>query len=58
MFQKNTFSIPSDSSGIFLVKTIQTRRCSSRKHAKLTKFLKVVIKRTKTYLLKTRKKKI
>ena len=47
MFQKNSFSIPSDSSGIYLVKVIETRRCSRVKHAKVGKFLKVVIKNTK-----------
>lgn len=57
MFQKNSFSIPSDSSGILLVKVIQTRRCSTRKHAKIGKFLKVVIKNTKTKLNRIRKKK-
>lgn len=44
MFQKNSFSIPSDSSGILLVKVIQTRRCSTRKHADIGKFLRVVLK--------------
>ena len=57
MFQKNSFSIPSDSSGILLVKVIQTRRCSTKKHAKIGKFLKVVIKNTKTKLNRIRKKK-
>jgi ribosomal protein L14 len=57
MFQKNSFSIPSDSSGVFLVKVIQTRKCSDLKHAKIGKFLKVVIKNTKTELIKKRKKK-
>jgi ribosomal protein L14 len=57
MFQKNSFSIPSDSSGIFLVKVIQTRRCSSKKHAKIGKFLKVVIRNTKTKFNKIKKKK-
>ena len=58
MFQKNSFSIPSDSSGIFLVKTIQTRRCSTRKHAKIGKFLRVVVRNTKTKLNKLRKKRV
>ena len=44
MFQKNSFSIPSDSSGILLVKVIQTRKCSTRKHAKIGRFLKVVVR--------------
>ena len=57
MFQKNSFSIPSDSSNILLVKVIQTRRSTSRKHAKIGKFLKVVIRNTKTKLRKVRKKK-
>lgn len=57
MFQKNSFSIPSDSSGILLIKTIQTRRCSSSKHAKIGKFLKVVVKNTKVRLNKIKKKK-
>jgi hypothetical protein len=39
MFQKNSFSVPSDSSGILLVKVIQTRKCNSVKHAKIGKFL-------------------
>jgi ribosomal protein L14 len=57
MFQKNSFSIPSDSSGIFLVKIIQTYKSESRKHAKIGKFAKVVIKNTKTVLNKLKKKK-
>jgi len=57
LFQKNSFSIPSDSSGILLVKVIQTRRCSTTKHAKVGKFLRVVIRNTKPELLKKRKKK-
>lgn len=57
MFQKNSFSVPSDSSGILLVKVIQTRRCSNTKHAKIGKFLKVVVKNTKTKLNRIRKKK-
>lgn len=58
MFQKGSFSIPSDSSGIFLVKIIQTRRCSSRKHADIGKFLRVVLKNTKVKLAKRRKRKV
>ena len=57
MFQKNSFSVPSDSSGIFLVKVIQTRRCSNTIHAKIGKFLRVVVKNTKTSLNKIKKKK-
>ena len=57
MFQKNSFSIPSDSSGILLVKVIQTRRCSTKKHAKICKFLKVVVRNTKVRLNKVKKKK-
>jgi ribosomal protein L14 len=57
MFQKNSFSVPSDSSGILLIKIIQTRKCSTRKHAKIGKFLKVVIRNTKTSLNKVKKKK-
>ncbi len=57
MFQKNTFSIPSDPSGILLVKTIQTRKCSTLKHAKVGRFLKVVVKNTKVSLNRIKKKK-
>lgn len=57
MFQKNSFSIPSDSSGILLVKVIQTRKCSIRKHAKIGRFLRVVVRNTKTSLNRIRKKK-
>jgi len=57
MFQKNSFSVPSDSSGILLVKIIQTRRCTKKKHAKIGKFLKIVVKNTKTSLNKIKKKK-
>ena len=57
MFQKNSFSIPSDSSGILLVKVIQTRRCDTRHHATICKFLKIVVRKTKTVLSKIRKKK-
>lgn len=58
MFQKGSFSIPSDSSGVFLVKVIQTRRCSTRKHADIGKFLRVVLRSTKTKLLKRRKRRV
>lgn len=57
MFQKNSFSIPSDSSGILLTKVIQTRRCSTTRHATICKFLLVVVRKTKTTLHKIRKKK-
>ena len=58
MFQKNSFSVPSDSSGIFLVKVIQTRKCSTRKHAKIGRFLRVVVRNTKTMLNRIKKKKV
>jgi len=58
MFQKESFSIPSDSSGILLVRVIEIRRCSTRKLAKVGRFLKVVIRNTKPLLLKRRKKKL
>ena len=57
MFQKNSFSIPSDSSGIFLVKVIQTRKCSTTRHAKIGRFLRVVVRNTKTSLNRIKKKK-
>jgi len=57
MFQKNSFSIPSDSSGILLVKVIQTRKCNSVKHAKIGRFLRVVIRNKKTSIKKIKKKK-
>lgn len=50
-------SIPSDTSYIFLVRIIQTRRCSTYKHAKVCKFVKAVIRNTIPELLKKRKKK-
>lgn len=58
MFQKESFSIPSDSSGILLIKIIEIRRCSLLRLAKIGKFLKVVIKNTKPILIKRRKKKL
>ncbi len=58
MFQKNSFSAPSDTSGVFLVKIIQTRRCSFRKHAKTGKFLRIVLKQTKPHSLRRRKKRM
>ena len=57
MFQKNSFSIPSDSSGVFKVKIIQTYKCSNIRHAKVGKFLRVVIRATKTVLNRLKKKK-
>ncbi len=56
MFQKNSFSIPSDSSGVLLVKIIQTRRCSTRRHATVGKFLRVVLRNVKSSLSKRRKR--
>lgn len=58
MLQKESFFSPTDSSGIFKVKVIQTRRCSFRKHAKIGKFLRVVIKTTKVRFLRKRKRRI
>lgn len=58
MFQKGSFSVPSDTSGVFLVKIIQTRRCSFKKHAKTGKFLRVVLKQTKPRLIRRRKKRM
>lgn len=58
MFQKGSFSIPSDSSGILLVKVIQTRRCSTRRHADIGKFLRVVLRLTKVKLNKRRKRRV
>lgn len=58
MFQKGSFSIPSDSSGVLLVKVIQTRRCSTTHHAGIGKFLRVVLRKTKVKLIKRRKRKL
>ena len=58
LFQKGSFSIPSDSSKVLLVKVIQTRRCSTRRHADIGKFLRVVLKLTKTRLSKRRKRRV
>lgn len=58
MFQKESFSIPSDSSGILLVRVIEIRRCSKHKLAKVGKFLRVVIRNTKPILIKRRKRKL
>ena len=57
MFQKNSYSIPSDSSGFLLVKVFQVRRCSKRRHAKLHKFLKVTVRNTVPELIFRRKRK-
>lgn len=57
MFQKESFSIPSDSSGILLVKVIEIRNCSKRRLGIGGKFLKIVIRDTKPILLKKKKKK-
>ena len=58
MFQKGSFSVPSDSSGIFLIKVIQTYRSGTRRHAIITKFLKVVLRVTRPSLIKKRKKRV
>ena len=58
MFQKESFTVPSDSSGILLVRVIQIRRCSTNRLAKVGKFLRIVIRNTKPLLLKRRKKKL
>lgn len=58
MFQKESFSIPSDSSGILLVRVIEIRKCGSTKLAKVGRFLRVVIRNTKPILIKRRKKKL
>lgn len=58
MFQKCSFSVPSDLSGALLVKVIQTRRCNSRRHAGITKFLRVVIRNCRLILNKKAKRKI
>lgn len=57
MFQKNSYSIPSDSSGVLLTKVIQTRRTSKKKHALINFFLRIVIKKIKPELWRRRKKK-
>jgi ribosomal protein L14 len=57
MFQKESFSIPSDSSGILLVRVIEVRNSSKRRLGVGGKFLKIVIKDTKPILLKKKKKK-
>ena len=50
MFQKNSYSIPSDSSGVLLAKVIQTRRVSTKKHACVGIFLRTVLRRVKPEL--------
>ncbi|MCL4154113.1 UNVERIFIED_CONTAM: hypothetical protein GTU68_019654 [Idotea baltica] len=50
--------MPSDSSGVLLVKVIQTRRTSQRRHALVGSFLKVVLKSVKPELWKKRKKRV
>ena len=57
MFQKESYSIPSDSSGVLLARVIEARKTSNRRHAKAGRFLKIVIKNTKPAILKKRKKK-
>ena len=58
MFQKGSFSIPSDSSGIYLVKVIQSYKAGTRRHATTTKFVKVVVRATRPILIKKRKKRM
>jgi len=57
MFQKNSYTIPSDSSGILLVRVIEVRRSSCTKHGKVGRFLKISIRNTKPELIKKKKKK-
>lgn len=57
LFQKNSFSIPSDSSGILLVRVISVRRVSSLRHGKIGSFLKITIRNTKPELIRKKKKK-
>lgn len=58
MFQKNSFSTPSDSSGILLVKIIQVRRSSTRCHGLVGHFLRVVLRVVKPELRRKRKKRM
>lgn len=58
MFQKNSLSIPSDSSGVLIVKIIQVRKTSLKKHGVIGKFLRVVLKSVKASLWKRRKKRV
>ena len=58
MFQKNSISIPSDSSGVLLVKVIQVRRASYRRHGLVGAFLKVVLRVVKPELWKRRKRRV
>lgn len=57
MFQKGSFIKPSDSSGFYLVKVIQTRRASVRRHALIGYFMRVVARHVSTKLSKFRKRK-
>ncbi len=57
MFQKESYTIPSDNSGILLVKVIQTRRINYRKHTTIGSFGKISIKNTLPNLIKLKKKK-
>jgi ribosomal protein L14 len=56
VLQKNSFTIPSDTSGVLLAKVIQTRRCGFRKHAKTGKFTRTVNKVVKPKIAHRRKK--
>lgn len=58
MLQKGSFIAPSDTSGVYLVKVIQTRRCSTRLHAKYGKFLRVVLRLVKPKLARRRKQRV
>lgn len=58
MLQKGSFLVPSDTSGVYLMKIIQTRRCSTRLHAKSGKFIRIVIRQIKTKLIKKRKRRM
>lgn len=57
LFQKGSFTIPTDSSGILLVKIFQVRRTSDRKHSTITTFGRVVLRAAKYRLNKKRKRK-
>lgn len=56
MFQKGSFTAPSDSSGFYLVKVIQARRVSTRRHALIGYFLRVVARQVVIRLVKFRKR--
>lgn len=58
MFQKLSVSVPSDFSGALLVRVIQTRRCNSRCHAGINKFLRIVIRNCKLMLTKKLKRRM